>query len=61
MVWPSATLLIGDIESCAFIRGGHRTGNLPNDAAGPENSGSLADSRFGIQDSSSGHLVLIIS
>lgn len=65
VVWPPAILVIRDTESCTFIRGGHRTRKVPkvlahlDAAAEPERSSSFSDSRFDIQVSSSGHLVLI--
>lgn len=65
VVWPPAILVIGDIESCTFIRGGHRTWTVPkvlahlDAAAEPGSSSSFPDSRFDTQVSSSGHLILI--
>lgn len=41
-MWPPATLLIGDVESYTFIKGGHRTLKTPKvlcswtDAAEPQ-------------------------
>jgi hypothetical protein len=63
VVWPPAILLTGDTESYTFIRGGHRTWNVPkvsgnlNDACQAiEWQNSMSDSVYDIQVSSSQHM-----